>query len=160
MKRTDLDRLHGHPTPWWSRYALEHPTVVRRTLSMREADDHRWSGAVLNGALGALGLLFVLGTLWGLAIAPGLRARGDHPWLDACALTLVLLPTGGYAVVVRLRRAYGSTMAAIHRHHPDAFVQIAAAWEREREARELRRTIAAVPPAPSEPTGARPRRRL
>lgn len=134
MSVRDLVSLENHPTPWWSRYALTHPVVVLRLV--RQHDGHRqpwgnWPDVVMGWTL----LLGVLGCLWGLAIDPSLRVRGDHPWIDALALTLVMV----LAATLATGRAYQHRMAAWHRHHPRAFLEVAETFEREREGAALRR---------------------
>lgn len=154
MSVQDLVRLEDHPTPWWSRYALTHPMVVFRTVQQHSLRSGRW-GDGRTVLMGWALLLLVLGSLWYLAIDPTRSLHEDHPWIDAIALTLVMVPVAGFATL----NAYQNRMEALHRHRPRAFLKIAETFERQREGQVLRQAVASVERTTPNTTPA-PRRRL
>lgn len=126
-----LQRLRHHPTPWWSRYALTHPTVVRRTLRAHGGSD------LLDNTLTACGLAglavtLVLGLTWFMALDPRFHERLPSMWVVALGFTGVVMPPVYGMMLNQLRYAYRTAMTEVQRRHHGAFLQVAEAWEAER----------------------------
>lgn len=127
-----LQRLKHHPTPWWSLYALTHPTVVRRTLRTYAGDSALMYNTVLACSLAGLSTTLMLALIWFMALNPRSRTELPSMWLIATAFTLIVMPPVYGIVLTQLRYAYRTTMAGVQRRDPGAFLRTAEAWEAER----------------------------